>query len=193
MSIATGVNGTLKINDQTEKQNSSFRNRSEGNTSKGAANYDSIKTMFPNSPVHLDTLTNTDDRGGYIQEEESRSYNKIYADLIDGSVTNGYGFEGEDVNLNYNSELAPKIDAEGYVNLPNDANLSDNPPIKGTPNTTVLNRTLSSPEEVESTSTQYEANDGFGIKVEVVRSNSQKAPGDTIGKYFSNTLAARID
>ena len=30
-------------------------------------------------------------------------------------------------------------------------------------------------------------------KVEVERSNSQKAPGDTIGKYFSNTLAARID
>jgi hypothetical protein len=191
MPIATGVNGTLKINEQTRIQNEQFKTRSEGLTSKGAANYASIKTMFPNSPVHLANLNENlaEDRGRYLSAVGE--YKSMFASVIDGSVVNGYGFEAETVYLNYENSDAPVILETGYVEIDKELDLSDSPPLIGTPNTSVLKRTLSSPETKEIVATKYSSNDGFGIKVQVERTNDKKAPGDTIGKYFSKTLSDR--
>lgn len=202
MPIATGVNGTLKINNQTRIQNAQFKSRSDGNTSKGAANYDSMITMFPNSPVHLDSLNldPSENRGGYLSNDVD--YKSMFASVIDGDVNGGFGFESDTVNLNYaykaDGALAgPNINKYGYVDLGKQNNLTDNPPQRGMPNTRIQNRSLSAPDEQETMQgVQGQVNDGFGIPVSV-RSNGVdpnfwagvRNPDDRIGKYFTSAIS----
>lgn len=202
MPIATGVNGTLKINTQTKRQNEQFKRRSDDNTSKGAANYDSIKTMFPNSPVHLTDLNliPAENRGGYLSN--GTDYKSMFARVIDGDVNGGFGFENDTVSLNYaykaDGALAgPNINKLGHVDLGKTNNLTDNPPRLGMPNTRIQNRSLSEPEARETNQgLGTKINSGFGIPVNV-RSNGVDSdprvgvrnPDDRIGKYFTNAIS----
>ena len=176
--MAKGANGTIDLDNftQLQRQREALRTRNRGGKVYGVANdrlTEAQGALFPNSPLLLSNRAqDSQDRSGLFEGTEGDIY-KAFANAVDSSdPINGFGFEEDQVNLNYQHENNP---------LKNDVNaLTTGKPAEEIDNFGSTKRyvgfpdlkpqsDLSVPQEVSGTEAtaglEKESNENFGSSV----------------------------
>lgn len=180
MPVAQGINGTILESQQTKDQRDAFDENNLGGQ-RG-----SIKDIFSASPIHstTNTLMNNDRSNLFPEGEEAadnvESLKKAYANLLTGSVSNGFGFNSTSVDLSmdkgYFISNEGIVTPEGYNS---DSEKPDKPQI-GTPNLFTQGN-LNNPDEVADIERSGSRNNNFGV-------NIPDPNTDTLGQFFNNTV-----